>query len=55
MIKSVEDNVIEYVKNNYKTGYGKSDILIVEEVGNTFRISDHKDGSPLILSKNILK
>jgi len=29
MDKSVEEKVVEYVKNNYKTSYGKSDALIV--------------------------
>jgi len=54
MEKSVEEKVVEYVKNNYKTSYGKSDTLIVEEVNGVFRVSNHKDGSPLILSSNIL-
>ena len=55
MTKPIEDKVIEYVKNNYKTSYGKSDTFIIEEMDNMFRISNYKDSSPLILSKNILK
>ena len=46
------DAVVSYVEANYKAYKGKS--LIVKEFGSHFRVNLHKNGSPLVLSKNIL-
>ncbi len=54
MGQSVEKQVEEYVRTNYKNMYGKSEQIFVEETDTVFRITNHKDGSPLILSKGIL-
>ena len=54
MGQSVEKQVEEYVRTNYKNTYGKSEKIFVEETDTVFRITNHKDGSPLILSKGIL-
>ena len=47
------DAVVSYVEANYKKYKGKS--LIVKEFGSHFRVNLHENGSPLVLSKNILK
>ncbi len=54
MGQSVEKQVEEYVRTNYKNTYGKSEQIFVEETDTVFRITNHKDGSPLILGKGIL-
>ena len=54
MEQSVKQKVEEYVRTNYKKTYGKSDIIFIEETDTVFRITDHVDSSPLILSKEIL-
>ena len=45
--------VTEYVYKNYKTYKDKQ--LIIRDFGNHFRVYTHKDGSPLILSKEVIK
>ena len=52
MDKVIEQKISDYVQKKYKMFAGKE--LIVTEGENCFYISDHKDGSPLILSKLIL-
>jgi len=54
MEQSVEKKVEEYVRTNYKNTYGKSEQIFVEETDTVFRITNHIDGSPLILGKGIL-
>ncbi|MDB0072899.1 hypothetical protein N9E79_01315 [bacterium] len=55
MGESLEKKVIEYVQKNYKRSYGSSvATLTISEVGNIIKVSKHKDGSPLMLSKSIL-
>jgi len=51
-MRSVKDLVTEYVYANYKSYEGKT--LIITEMDSHFQVLKHKDGSPLILSKNIL-
>ena len=46
------DAVVSYVEANYKNYKNKS--LIVKEFGSHFRVNLHENGSPLVLSKNIL-
>ncbi len=55
MEQSVKQKVEEYVRTNYKKTYDKSDILSIEETDTIFKITNHVDSSPLILSKDILK
>ena len=50
----MEQQVEEYVRANYKTTYGKCANLIIEVRDKFFMIKDNKDGSPLILSRNII-
>jgi len=50
----MEQQVEEYVRANYKTTYGKCANLIIEVKDTFFTVKDNKDGSPLILSKNII-
>ena len=50
--KTIEQ-VTEYVYKNYRTYKDKQ--LIIREKSNCFHILIHKDGSPLILGKSILK
>ena len=52
MDKVIEQKVSEYAQKNYKMFEGKE--LIIKEGENLFYVSDHKDRSPLILSKSIL-
>lgn len=52
MEKEIEKRVTDYAQKNYKMFAGKE--LIVTEGENCFYVSDHKDGSPLILGKSIL-
>ncbi len=54
MEQSVEKKVEEYVRTNYKNTYGKSVNIFIEETDTVFRITNHVDGSPLILGKGIL-
>ena len=46
------DAVVSYVESKYPKYKGKS--LIVKEFGSHFRVNLHKNGSPLVLIKNIL-
>jgi hypothetical protein len=50
--KTIEQ-VTEYVYKNYRTYKDKK--LIIREKSNCFHILMHKDASPLILGKSILK
>ena len=50
----MEQQIEEYVRNNYKTTYGKCTNLIIEIRDTFFMVKDNKDGSPLILSNKIL-
>ena len=52
-MKTVYDQVTEYVYKNYSTYKGKQ--LIIKELDSHFRIYKHKDGAPLILGKSILQ
>ncbi len=54
MEQSVEKKVEEYVRANYKNTYGNSVNIFIEETDTVFRITNHVDGSPLILGKGIL-
>mgnify|MGYP001135482450 CR=1 FL=1 len=51
--KEVEEKVVGYVNKHYKKMFEKV-TPIVKENGNVFMVLSHKDGSPLILSKEIL-
>ena len=51
--KQLEEQVTEYVYKNYPTYKDKQ--LIIKELGNHFRVYKHKDASPLILGKTIIK
>jgi hypothetical protein len=44
--------VVSYVESKYPKYKNKS--LIVKEFGNHFRVNLHENGSPLVLSKDIL-
>jgi len=48
------EHVTEYVYANYKSLKGKKLIISESEAGSCFLVNDHKDGSPLILSRGIL-
>ena len=50
---AVIEEITQYVYEHYKSYKNKQ--LIINERGNCFTILKHKDGSPLILSKGILK
>ena len=50
----MEQQVEEYVRANYKNTYGKCNNLIIEIRDTFFLVKDNKDGSPLILSRNII-
>lgn len=50
----MEQQVEEYVRTNYKNTYGKSTNLIIEIRDTFLLVKDNKDGSPLILSRNII-
>jgi hypothetical protein len=52
MEKEITKKVSDYAQKNYKMFKGKE--LFVREGENVFYVSDHKDRSPLILSKSIL-
>lgn len=52
MDKVIAQKVSDYAQKNYKMFEGKE--LIVKEGENVFYVSDHEDGSPLILGKTIL-
>ena len=52
MDKTVEQKVKDYAYKHYKMFEGKE--LYVSEGDNHFRVSSHRDGSPLILGKGIL-
>ena len=47
------EKVKAYVQKNYKSFYNES--LIVEEALSVFYVYNHPDGSPMVLSKGILK
>ena len=51
MSKDTTQLVEDYVYKNYKTYKDKQ--LIIRDFGNHFRVYTHKDGSPLILSKEV--
>lgn len=53
MSKTILEQVTEYVYKNYPTYKDKQ--LIINELGSHFRVYKHKDGSPLILGKGIIK
>ena len=52
MSKDTTQLVEDYVYKNYKTYKDKQ--LIIRDFGNHFRVYTHKDGSPLILSKEVI-
>jgi len=52
MSKDTTQLVEDYVYKNYKTYKDKQ--LIIKELDNHFRVLKHKDGSPLILSKEVI-
>ena len=52
-MKTVYDQVTEYVYKNYSSYKGKQ--LIIKEGSSHFKIYKHKDGAPLILGKSILQ
>jgi len=58
MQEKLPNNIIEevtaYVYANYKSLKDKKLIISESENGRCFLINNHKDGSPLILSKGIL-
>tara|TARA_R110002153_G_scaffold92084_1_gene223855 strand:- start:68 stop:241 length:174 start_codon:yes stop_codon:yes gene_type:complete len=54
MDSRIEKQVGNYVRTNYKRLYGDSPNLTITATDAYFSITDHKDGSPLILSKKIL-
>jgi len=51
---NIIEQVTEYVYANYKSFKDKKLIIEESETGTCFLINKHKDGSPLILSKEIL-
>ena len=53
MNEETKSQVIEQVYNNYKSYKNKE--LIVKEFDNCFHILTHKDSSPLLLGKGIIK
>jgi hypothetical protein len=53
MSKTILDQVKEYVDKNYPAY--KNQQLTIKELGSHFRVYKHIDGSPLILSKQIIK
>jgi hypothetical protein len=53
MDKAIEQKVTDYVYKNYSRAFAGKPLIIVEG-DNHFRISSHKDASPLILGKSIL-
>jgi|TARA_R110000868_G_scaffold8429_5_gene43801 hypothetical protein len=53
MDKETEQKVIDYVVKNYRLMFEKV-TPIVNENETVFMVLAHKDGSPLILSKEIL-
>jgi hypothetical protein len=53
MNESIVKQIKEYVYKNYKSYQEKQ--LIIKECNNCFHILKHKDASPLILSKKIIK
>ena len=46
-------HALEFINKNYKSYQEKQ--LIIKECNNCFHILKHKDASPLILSKKIIK
>jgi len=52
MTPEVEQKVKDYVYAKYKSLEKKN--LIVKDKGTHYQILSHKDGSPMILSKDIL-
>jgi hypothetical protein len=52
MVEKTIEKVEEYVYKNYKSYVGKG--LIIRESEKCFFVLKHKDGSPLILGKEIL-
>ena len=48
----VIEKVTKYVYKNYKSYTDK--VLFIDECSNCFTVSDHKDGSPIILGKGII-
>ena len=46
--------VEHYARSKYKS-LEKAETLIVEEHESFFTVSNHKDGSPLILSKGVIE
>jgi len=53
MNAETKQQVEDYVYENYKAYKDKN--LIIRELESHFRVLKHKDGSPLILSKEIIK
>ena len=53
MSKTILEQVKEYVDKNYPAY--KNQQLTIKELGSHFRVYKHIDGSPLILSKQIIK
>jgi hypothetical protein len=53
MGEETTQQITEYVHKNYRMYKNKK--LIIREKSNCFHITIHEDGSPLILSKGIIK
>tara|TARA_R110000796_G_scaffold10183_1_gene34038 strand:+ start:185 stop:346 length:162 start_codon:yes stop_codon:yes gene_type:complete len=53
MNKDTTQLIEEYVYKNYKSYKGKE--LVIRDFGSHYRIYKHETGSPLILSKEIIK
>ena len=53
MSENDKKQITEYVYKNYQSF--KDNPLTIKEYDNCFHILKHKDGSPLILGKKILK
>ena len=53
MSEDIIQLITEYVYKNYKTYKGK--MLMISESDKCYHVLTHKDASPLILSKGIIK
>tara|TARA_R110002096_G_scaffold225596_6_gene414823 strand:- start:476 stop:637 length:162 start_codon:yes stop_codon:yes gene_type:complete len=53
MSEDITQQITDYVYKHYKTYKGMD--LIITEHANSFHILKHKDASPLILGKGIIK
>jgi len=53
MSEDITQQITEYVYKHYRTYKDKQ--LIIRETSNCFHVLKHKDASPLILGKGIIK